>query len=448
MKKQTIDLKRIFYTVLIGAIVILGITIKFAFGATNVLPFAQLGTNDSSALYYDYYPFYRYFFGSYYGQGDYSNFQVSGDLRYVTIAVNNLTDNLNQFELSGYYNLTGIAGGSGSGSFPNVIVSTADIPKNSSLISYVTFDLGTTYHFSNGGFDILIGNYHSVGSGLKASFDLVGNISATNNFQSIEYRLSNGVGVYALPLDANNKPFFYFSDIELSLPPNVKNLDITIDSNFTAKISGTTTDSVGYLGLAVDIYDLNDNILSPNNSFVALNELVTDADFILHLSDLSAGSYRARFRFLTSNIMIQSTAVTFYDFVLAEPIPPFIVNPDNTVTPTAPNYSLTNPDEFYLANSNYTNSTALYSNITTAIFPVLSSANNWSSSFSERFDSDEAVNSGTLIGDGVSNVISYSNSLNGFFGNLPITQTLFIFIIINLALAVLSSIRFIVKLVK
>jgi len=106
------------------------------------------------------------------------------------------------------------------------------------------------------------------------------------------------------------------------------------------------------------------------------------------------------------------------------------------------------PEAYYLAHSSYSQATALYSTITNAIGPLIVSVGNWTQSFSQHFAQTDAVANGTSMGNAVALVKVYSTNINSLFNNFPVSQAIVILVVWYLALAVLTAIRFIVKLIK
>lgn len=106
------------------------------------------------------------------------------------------------------------------------------------------------------------------------------------------------------------------------------------------------------------------------------------------------------------------------------------------------------PGEYYLAHSSYSEATALYTTITGAIGPLIVSVGNWTQSFSQHFSQVDAVANGTSMGNAIALVSVYSTNINSLFNNFPVSQAIVILVVWYLALAVLTAIRFIVKLIK
>lgn len=435
-------------TFALAVVFILGLTAKIAFGATFVLPVSQLDASASVATCASgYSPFQNFSFNDV----ESHEVRLSGTLRYFTIWLKNIESTSKKIQIFNCdYKL---AGAYPNTPCPNFSINLGEGDYNKDICTPYTLDFGSEYIFDNGSLNF---GYTLI----KADGNRDGGYSMCGTFTrpvDMGYRYQNyllvkngGCTGESNYLPYNTQDAFYpaYATEEVLPAPNVNDVSIIVNDNNTVKLLGTTSNAIGYLGLAVDIYDLNDTLISANNSFVALNELIGDGSFILHLTELTGGSYRARFRFLTSNIMIQVEASTVYDFVLSNPIPAFVVNPDNTITPVGIITNPKNPRDWYLLNSDYTTPTALFTTITDAIYPVLNAIGQWSISFNGRFLTVDAIADGQTIGNGIATVSAYASNLNGFFGDLPIAQALAVFLIFNLALAVLASIRFIIKLIK
>lgn len=106
------------------------------------------------------------------------------------------------------------------------------------------------------------------------------------------------------------------------------------------------------------------------------------------------------------------------------------------------------PGDYYPGHSNYTTPTAFYTSITGTIAPLLGSLNNWGQSFMDKFSQTDAVANGSNIGNSLAIVRVYSSNINSLFNDFPVAQAIGILVVWYLALAILTSIRFIIKLIK
>lgn len=435
-------------TFALAVVFILGLMAKVAFGATYVLPVSQLDFSEfeptcpSSNS-----PYLQYNFG----QIEAHEVNLSGDFRYFTIWLKDLPSNAYKVDsLSGSssYNLTG--------NYPNTpiytttgqMLTSGDL-NNTNCRPY-TVDFGDLI-FNNGSMSLLLGVFDNANQRI-GGYTVCGTHNRPANlgymYQNYYY-LSSGVcnsGSNYFDWVQWQYQFFPAFATELVLPlADISDVNITVAGDKTAKLTGNVSNYTGYNVVYVDIYDTATNTLVDGaNAFGILNV----GAFNLQLGALPAGAYTAHFTLTQLMSTTFLSLATTYDFVLSNPIPPSVSNPTGGQTPASIYATPVNPEDYRLINSDWTTGTALYTTITNAIYPVINAVGQWSQTFNGRFLTADAITSGQAIGGGISTITAYASNLNGFFGNLPIVQALFVFLVFNLALAVLASIRFIIKLIK
>jgi hypothetical protein len=378
---------------------------------------------------------------------------VTGELRYITVALSNISNGLNSLRLSGLYNLTAPPQQVGWANLPVITLDITDLPKGTSECNLVTFDLGQTFNFSNGGLQFTIDNNSSG----NYSVGVCGSYTAVNNnFQSFFLTQAGYSYYYISPpsftppynnSDTNLRPYFILDNIAPVIAPDATDLAITINSDKIATITGLILNNavIPYPYIYLNLYNWSNEPVELGNASGNVNGSTNL--FSITLGAVPAGNYRAKFQLAYEHIITDELA-TSYDFVLSEAVPPNTLNSAGTPIPAGEYKATGSPSTFYITHSTYTTPTGLYTNVTEAIYPVLNSIGNWSISFNSKFDLANALVKGNGIGTGIATVFTYGNNINSFFGNVPVVEALGIYIIFQLALAMLASIRFIIKLIK
>jgi hypothetical protein len=442
--------------VALGVVFIFGMLLKSAFGASVVdydistfqQPIADTFTNSN----YRYYVFYGVRSD---WQSDYSFF--TGNLTSLKLKLKSSNASLFQAQLQIKHWCNGSYDGC------------ADIVKTSNLLpvadggfdNYADYDFnfGETYNLGDlvsPVFILFITGFNANASGHDyediyllhyadlANFTMAGTTANAPKTTTPAWYYEGFLNCYGgSGCNSVGSPYFIFNPV---INPDISAFNLVIASDNTATITGTLSNYAGYIGVYVSIFDTQTMALvDANNVFCAH---ITGA-FNCHLNALPAGEYTIKFTAVKAQQPLEFVdCATTFNFVLANPIPPSVTNPDDTQTPAGEYTAPVNPEQYRLLNSDWTTGTALYTTITNAIYPVVNAIGQWSYSFNGRFLTYDAINDGQAIGNGIATISAYASNLNGFFGNLPIVQALFVFLIFNLALAVLASIRFIIKLIK
>ena len=183
-----------------------------------------------------------------------------------------------------------------------------------------------------------------------------------------------------------------------------------------------------------------DNITYPN----AYKELTTITG-TLHekITNLPAGYYAIRFIFsgnLTYETLLQISIHIVND------IPPEL--PTGETPPIIPAFGYTSPQTYYDLHSNYSTSTALFNDLTASVGALLSNVGNSLSTFAGKFTLTDAQNTGTIFGNSISIIRSYTSNLNSFFDNFPVSQILIFYIVIFMAIIVFRLVKNLVNLIK
>ena len=168
-------------------------------------------------------------------------------------------------------------------------------------------------------------------------------------------------------------------------------------------------------------------------------------DVVIRVAGVPAGEYEIFFAFIDyddpDNIYIPSVSIPI-TIVVGSPsefepgeIPPSMFN-------------ILDPDSYYTANSNYASSTLVFDNLSGAVKPVILKIGDYLVFFSSKFDVDIAKETGEAMAGGVLIVRAYADNLNTFFGDLPISQALFFYLLLLVVVAVFRIVRNLINLIK
>jgi hypothetical protein len=108
--------------------------------------------------------------------------------------------------------------------------------------------------------------------------------------------------------------------------------------------------------------------------------------------------------------------------------------------------STRNATSFYSEHSQYSTPTELYLGLTGVSGGVIDLLSSWLSTWTDFFDLSEAKVKGIEIGLSVPKMRGYLLMFNAIFGDLPIAEILFIYLIIIFAIVILKIIRYIKQL--
>lgn len=208
-----------------------------------------------------------------------------------------------------------------------------------------------------------------------------------------------------------------------------------IASAFSINGSGFDFGSQGVI--VASLYDQNQVSVWTGVSYIFEN-----SPFSIFVDGVPTGIYDLKFQ-LTDENGFSHLVDPGIQIAIITTIPPGIGGEPGTI-----NIGTIDPGDYYPGHSNYTTPTAFYTSITGTIAPLLGSLTNWGQSFMDKFSQADAVANGTNTGNSLAIVRVYSSNINSLFNDFPVAQAIGILVVWYLALAVLTSIRFIIKLIK
>ena len=104
-------------------------------------------------------------------------------------------------------------------------------------------------------------------------------------------------------------------------------------------------------------------------------------------------------------------------------------------------FSIYSAGHIYTEYSNYATPTAMFSTLTGAIEPIITTLGDNLTFFTSQFSQSKAKQTGESIGQAILIVRAYANNLNSFFNDLPIAQVLFFYILLLIVVVVFRIIR-------
>lgn len=169
-------------------------------------------------------------------------------------------------------------------------------------------------------------------------------------------------------------------------------------------------------------------------------------DVAVRITGLSAGDYILGAYFINSQDPRFDYYNTwlFYHIKIVVGIPPEL--PDGETPPFV--FDILDPILYYTANSNYPTSTLLFDNLSGAVKPLILTIGNNLTFFSSRFEQDKARETGESMAGGVLIVRAYAGNLNTFFSDLPISQALFLYLLLLVVVAVFRIVKNLINLIK
>lgn len=162
------------------------------------------------------------------------------------------------------------------------------------------------------------------------------------------------------------------------------------------------------------------------------------------IAGLPAGNYNIRFVFADGTAGLYEIPAKIPISIL-EAIPPEL---PETEEPESPFFNILDGQIYYSSFSNYPTSTNLYSSLINTIQPVMSAIGNNLNYFGDKFNQDNAKDTGEKTGKAVLLIRSYTNNLNSFFSDLPVSQFLLFYLILLMASIVFRIIRALINLIK
>jgi len=183
-----------------------------------------------------------------------------------------------------------------------------------------------------------------------------------------------------------------------------------------------------------------DNITYPN---AYINLSTTTGSFHVLISNLPANDYYLNFVFTGNSTYYPPNKILLH---IVKDIPEILSTGETT--PSSPSFGYISPDDYYTQNSNYSTSTGLFNTLTNSIGALIQSVGNSLSAFAGKFSLSDAQQTATMVASSISTIRTYSNNLNSFFGSLPVSQILFLYLIIFVAVVVFRLIKNLVNLIK
>jgi len=247
-------------------------------------------------------------------------------------------------------------------------------------------------------------------------------------------------GTYTIS-PTNFAPFYFNS---LGIAPPAPTIDVSYPTNgqqISTKIyiTGSVQNQGDWSVVVAHLFDSTTNAdVYSYGDFIG-----TLGAFSFPLSGIPAGTYDLKFQL--ANLPVYSEWIDpGIQITILSNIPPEIGG-----EPATPGIGVIDPATWICEHSAYgCTATAFYTTITGTIAPLLGALGNWGQSFQEKFSQADAVANGTNIGNSLALVRVYSTNINSLFNNFPVSQAIMVLLVWYLALAVLTAIRFIVKLIK
>ena len=161
---------------------------------------------------------------------------------------------------------------------------------------------------------------------------------------------------------------------------------------------------------------------------------------------LPAGYYDIHFRFI--GIGEQYDAPEYISNIhLLNDIPPSL--PTGETPPTIPVYPETSPEAYHASYCSYgTSTTPLFNTLTGAIGGLITNIGQSLADFADRFNLTDAQNTGQQLANSVLLMRSYVATLNSFFGDLPVSQILILYLIVFVLVILFRLIKSLINLIK
>jgi len=161
---------------------------------------------------------------------------------------------------------------------------------------------------------------------------------------------------------------------------------------------------------------------------------------------LPAGYYDVHFRFI--GIGEQYDAPEYISNIhLVNDIPPSL--PTGETPPTIPVYPATSPETYHASYCSYgTSTTPLFNTLTGAVGGLITNIGQSLADFADRFKLTDAQNTGQQLANSVLLMRSYVATLNSFFGDLPVSQILILYLIVFVLVILFRLIKSLINLIK
>jgi len=254
------------------------------------------------------------------------------------------------------------------------------------------------------------------------------------NFQQGDY-----LTLHFVP-DAPDVYFSVFPSVSVSYPND--NAQISGAFNVQGSFTIPAGKSANYINISLNPVGAGYSLLTNfSQDITGQNQ----GSFSIPISDVPAGYYDIIVSFVGGDYDGYIGA-TIHNVQLVNDIPPALSTGETT--PSSPNFNFISPDNYYLQHSNYSTSTGLFNNLAGSVGALIQSVGNSLSAFAGKFSLSDAQQTATMVATSISTIRTYSNNLNSFFGSLPVSQILFLYLIIFVAVIVFRLIKNLVNLIK
>jgi len=201
---------------------------------------------------------------------------------------------------------------------------------------------------------------------------------------------------------------------------------------------------VDYINVSLNPVNSGYSLLTHFSQYIAGQD---DGDFSIPISGIPAGYYDIILSFIGGDYDGYIIS-TIHNIHIVNDIAPIL--PSGETTPNNPNtpFGYTNPDDYYREHSNYSTSTAIFNTLSNSVGALIQTIGNSLSDFAGKFSLSDAQNTATMLANSVSTIRSYGDNLNSFFGSLPVSEILFLYLIIFIAVIIFRLIKNLVNLIK
>jgi len=315
----------------------------------------------------------------------------------------------------------------------------------------ITYTAGNTY-------DLYLQQFRPGMDGFRAWF-LIGEpkTNLLNYFlNSSNYTFTSNTFIDKFYYDTPNYSQWYIVDDGNYYFKEIPSLTITFPHNndeiagaFYVQGSYTIPASSTYYALLAgffpigtyDPYNFNRNV-----GAFSVNISPPSGNFSIPNWQLPAGYYDIHFRFI--GIGEQYDAPEYISNVhLVNDIPPSL--PTGETPPTIPIYPATSPETYHANYCSYgTSTTPLFNTLTGAVGGLITNIGQSLADFADRFKLTDAQNTGQQLANSVLLMRSYVATLNSFFGDLPVSQILILYLIVFVLVILFRLIKSLINLIK
>lgn len=229
--------------------------------------------------------------------------------------------------------------------------------------------------------------------------------------------------------DPEEYPIFLIPQLQITYP--FDNAEMVGAFNITGTYEQVDLGQYSYL-----VAYIGDNY---NNYYITKQKLnATSGNVDIKITGIPAGDYTLFFNFVSAdNLNAYSPgcalSIKIVDDILFElPI-------TNEKPPDF--FSLYSASYIYSEHSNYATPTAMFSTLTGAIEPIITTLGDNLTFFTSQFEQSKAKQTGQKIGNAILIVRAYAGNLNSFFNDLPVAEVLFFYLLLLVVVVVFRIIR-------